>query len=342
MSKLVLNTHLFIIIPVTLIIGFSGCSSVTSERKLPVIGDINLPFVSEGKKVPAIVINRQERFKKLPVPPSGFITVQKGDTIYSIVNRYDVTPYKLISENNLKAPFDLVEGQVLKIISRNTHTVRLGDSLFSISKQYSVNQFEIAQLNAIKEPYELQVGQVLQLPDVKDFSVFEMTSPSEEILAIEIQRDSVPAIEDEQVIIEKNTERKFFVAPKLAAGDSFNWPLSGQIINPFGLAERGVHNDGVDIAASFGSDIQTTAPGTVAYIGTGLKSFGTLILVKHDGGIISAYAHLSEVLVNEGDVLSSGQIIGRVGQTGRVGSPTLHFEIRQNRTPIDPASVIKS
>ncbi len=132
------------------------------------------------------------------------------------------------------------------------------------------------------------------------------------------------------------------MAPKLAAGDSFNWPLSGQIIKPFGLAERGVHNDGVDIAASFGSDIQTTAPGTVAYIGTGLKSFGTLILVKHDGGIISAYAHLSEVLVNEGDVLSSGQIIGRVGQTGRVGSPTLHFEIRQNRTPIDPASVIKT
>ena len=153
MSKSVLNTHLFIFIPLTLIIGFSGCSSVTSERKLPVIGDINFPFVSEDKKVPAIVINRQDQFQKLPVPPSGFVTVQKGDTIYSIVNRYNVTPYKLISENNLKAPFDLVEGQVLKIISRNTHTVRLGDSLFSISKQYSVNQFEIAQLNAIKEPY---------------------------------------------------------------------------------------------------------------------------------------------------------------------------------------------
>ena len=181
---------------------------MTSERKLPVIGDINFPFVSEDKKVPAIVINRQDQFQKLPVPPSGFVTVQKGDTLYSIVNRYNVTPYKLISENNLKAPFELVEGQVLKVISRNTHTVRLGDSLFSISKQYSVNQFEIAQLNAIEEPYELQVGQVLQLPDVKDFSVFEMRSPSQEILAIEIQPESLAAIEDEQVTIEKNNERK--------------------------------------------------------------------------------------------------------------------------------------
>ena len=84
MSKSVLNTHLFIVIPLTLIIGFSGCSSVTSERKLPVIGNINLPFFSEDKKIPAIVINRQDQFQKIPVPPSGFVTVQKGDTLYSL------------------------------------------------------------------------------------------------------------------------------------------------------------------------------------------------------------------------------------------------------------------
>ena len=77
MSKLMLNKHLFIVIPFTLIIGFSGCSSVTSEKKLPIIGEINFPFASEGKKVPAIVINRQDRFQKEPVPPSGFVTVQK-------------------------------------------------------------------------------------------------------------------------------------------------------------------------------------------------------------------------------------------------------------------------
>ena len=58
--------------------------------------------------------------------------------------------------------------------------------------------------------------------------------------------------------------------------------------------------------------------------------------------MISAYAHLSDVVVQEGDILSSGQVIGKVGQTGRAEAPTLHFEIRQNRTPIDPSTVIKS
>ncbi|MED5304564.1 MAG: M23 family metallopeptidase, partial [Pseudomonadota bacterium] len=69
-------------------------------------------------------------------------------------------------------------------------------------------------------------------------------------------------------------------------------------------------------------------------------SFGTLILVKHDGGVITAYAHLGEVLVTEGDVIEVGQQIATVGQTGKVDSPQLHFEIRKARKPIDPRTVI--
>ena len=341
MLKLTKNKYVIISTYFALFLGFYGCGNLSTEKEYPLIGSINLPFGVAEQKEPAIVTSRQDRFKKTPVPASGFITVQKGDTLYSLVNRYDVTPYKLISQNDLKVPFELSEGQVLKIVPRNTHIVRLGDSLFSISKKYSVNQFEIAQLNELEEPYELQVGQILQLPESKDFSVFLMETPEEQVLAIEIEPETRAVILNEQNLAGV-TERKFFVAPKLAAGDQFNWPLSGQVINRFGPAERGIHNDGVDIVTNFGADIQTTAPGTVAYIGTGLKSFGTLILVKHDGGMISAYAHLSEVLVKEGDILSSGQVIGKVGQTGRVEKPTLHFEIRQNRTPIDPASIIKS
>lgn len=341
MINFMLKYFFIISIYFSLLVSFYGCGNLSTEKEYPLIGTINVPFGNLEEKEPAIVISRQDRFKKMPVPASGFITVQKGDTLYSIVNRYDVTPYKLISENNLKVPFELSEGQLLKVVPRNIHIVRLGDSLFSISKQYSVNQFEIAQLNELGEPYELQVGQILQLPESKDFSVFLLETPEKQALAIEIEPENTAIIPNDENL-ESTAENKFFVAPKLLSGDAFNWPLSGQIINSFGPAERGIHNDGIDIAANFGADIQTTAPGTVAYIGTGLKSFGTLILVKHDGGIISAYAHLSEVLVNEGDILSSGQIIGKVGQTGRVKTPTLHFEIRQNRTPIDPESIIKS
>ena len=341
MLKLLLDTPFIIGVSFCILVGLSGCSNLPAEREFPVIGTVSVPFASKAKSSPATVINQQQRFEKLPVPSSGFITVKEGDTVFGLANRYDVTPFKIISENKLEAPFKLISGQVLKLVPRNTHSVRLGDNLFSIAKQYSVNQFDIAQLNALEEPYELQSGQILQLPEAKDFSVFLRQTPDDAVFAREAQAgaSSVPQAEP---VLTAAPVKKFFVAPKLGAGDAFNWPLSGQLINRFGPAERGIHNDGVDIAAALGTDVKTTAPGTVAYIGTRLKSFGTLILVKHDGGVISAYAHLSDVVVQEGDILSSGQVIGKVGQTGRVEAPTLHFEIRQNRTPIDPSTVIKS
>ena len=98
--------------------------------------------------------------------------------------------------------------------------------------------------------------------------------------------------------------------------------------------------DGVNIAANMGAPVIVSANGTVAFVGDNIKNFGKLVLVKHDGGIITAYAHLDNISVNEGDVLADGDTIGNVGSTGRVSSPQLHFEIRKSRQPIDPRSLI--
>ena len=101
---------------------------------LPVTERVDVPFASKARNLPATIINQQKRFEKLPVPSSGFITVGEGDTLFVLANRYDVTPFKIISENKLEAPFKLMVGQVLKLVPRNTHLVRLGDSLFSIAE----------------------------------------------------------------------------------------------------------------------------------------------------------------------------------------------------------------
>ena len=118
------------------------------------------------------------------------------------------------------------------------------------------------------------------------------------------------------------------------------WPVEGQVISEFGPAARGVHNDGINIAAVAGADVLASAAGTVAFIGREIKSFGTLVLVKHNDGVITAYAHLDSVLVNEGDLVEGGQKIATVGQTGKVDTPQLHFEIRRARRPIDPRTLI--
>lgn len=118
------------------------------------------------------------------------------------------------------------------------------------------------------------------------------------------------------------------------------WPVRGEVITEFGPAARGLHNDGINIAAVAGADVLAAANGTVAFIGREIKSFGTLILIKHKDGVITAYAHLDSVLIKEGDVVEGGQKIATVGQTGKVDSPQLHFEIRKARQPIDPRTLI--
>ena len=86
-----------------------------------------------------------------------------------------------------------------------------------------------------------------------------------------------------------------------------------------------------DISSTPGAPVMVSATGTVAFVGENIKNFGKLVLVKHDGGIITAYAHLDVLSVKEGDVLSDGTVIGQVGTTGYVDTPQLHFEIRKSR-----------
>ena len=140
--------------------------------------------------------------------------------------------------------------------------------------------------------------------------------------------------------LNRSTPAKLIVAPSLAGSSGFSWPVQGEIIAEFGPSQRGIHNDGVNIAASEGASVGAAAKGRVAYVGTNIKSFGKLVLVKHDGGIITAYAHLGDISVTEGDIVTAGQSIGTIGRSGRVDSPQLHFEIRKSRQPIDPRSLI--
>jgi murein DD-endopeptidase MepM/ murein hydrolase activator NlpD len=268
-----------------------------------------------------------------PIPPSQMVEVRANDTLYAVATRYQVTPQSVIEANGLQPPYNLRKGQTLKLVPRRTHVVRPGDSVYVISQRYAVSQYQLAQLNFLKPPFELKIGQKLQLPNSLDFSVLDVGLPDgvsgTNIAQPAPTKTSVPA-----------APRKRFVAPSLAGSSGFSWPVQGEIIAEFGPSQRGVHNDGVNIAASEGASVGAAAKGRVAFVGTNIKSFGKLVLVKHDGGIITAYAHLGDISVTEGDIVTAGQSIGTIGRSGRVDSPQLHFEIRKSRQPVDPRSLI--
>ena len=112
--------------------------------------------------------------------------------------------------------------------------------------------------------------------------------------------------------------------------------MRGKVITSYGAKTNGKSNDGINLAVPEGTPIKAAEDGVVAYSGNELKGYGNLVLVRHSNGYVTAYAHASEVLVKRGDTIKRGQIIAKSGQSGEVGSPQLHFEIRKGSSPVDP------
>jgi murein DD-endopeptidase MepM/ murein hydrolase activator NlpD len=142
---------------------------------------------------------------------------------------------------------------------------------------------------------------------------------------------AIPAID----IKSKGTEVASAGAAAAPAG-KFRWPVKGKVIASFGTRPDGTHNDGVNVAVPQGTDVLAAEQGTVAYAGSELKGYGNLVLLRHESGWVTAYAHNEELLVKRGDKIKRGQAIAKAGKTGTVDQPQVHFELRQGQKPVDP------
>jgi murein DD-endopeptidase MepM/ murein hydrolase activator NlpD len=130
------------------------------------------------------------------------------------------------------------------------------------------------------------------------------------------------------------------VTPPVASPDDteqrFLWPVVGRVISPFGDNPNGGRNDGINISVARGTPVRAAESGEVSYVGNELKGYGNLILIRHDSGFVTAYAHADSVQVKRGERVERGQVIGSVGDTGDVTQPQLHFELRHGTRPVDP------
>lgn len=300
---------------VLMMLFLSGCS-------LSVLESPNLP-----------VTNAPLRQQSEPVPADGVITLKSGDTIYTVANRYKVTPRRIILANSLAPPYDISGYRQLNIPKPRTHRVTSGETLDSISSRYLVRKADVIKLNGLTAPYALRPGMQIAIPRRMDYSLLDAATGSQPAYAASSLSSTGAATTARAAVTPSQPGRMVRFA---AGAGEFTWPLDGEIIQTFGDAARGVRNDGVNIAASEGSVVRASRQGEVAFVGSGLKAFGNLVLIKHDGGWITAYAHLGNVSVTEGQRIDQGGVIGSVGQSGRVDQPQLHFEIRQSRTPVNP------
>lgn len=130
-------------------------------------------------------------------------------------------------------------------------------------------------------------------------------------------------------------------ASALGSGQ-FGWPLRGNVLTTYGSSPGGQANDGLNIAAPLGTAVYASKDGAVAYAGNEVKGFGNMVLIRHDGGYFTVYAHLDQILVSKDQVVTKGMPVGTVGQSGGVSQPQLHFEIRRGSTPQDPKKYLGS
>ncbi|MTI15867.1 LysM peptidoglycan-binding domain-containing protein [Rhodobacteraceae bacterium RKSG542] len=128
--------------------------------------------------------------------------------------------------------------------------------------------------------------------------------------------------------------------PQQTSERYFRWPVRGRIISEFGPKPGGERNDGINLAVPEGTEVKAAEEGTIVYAGNELKGFGNLVLIRHDGGWVSAYAHNKTLHVRRGDVIRRGQTIATTGSTGSVSQPQLHFELRKDNRPVDPMAYL--
>lgn len=132
-----------------------------------------------------------------------------------------------------------------------------------------------------------------------------------------------------------------------ASGGQLLWPVpGGRLSSAFGprrIGRRGSRNhEGIDIAAPKGTAVKAARAGHVIYVNNRVSGYGNMIILKHRGGFATVYAHLSRYHVKRGQFVARGQTIGQVGKTGHATSPHLHFEVRDQQTPLDPLPLLET
>ena len=303
------------------------------------------------------------------------IIVGTSDTLEMLARRYNVSTAAILQANGYKGPRALSPGQQL-IIPRQTAPVAApapaaraagqqagrcravaasmssiaATRCISIARRNHVPVAELARANNLDQSAKLSLGMKLTVPGAKT-AVAPAPLPSRPRQPLpqlpRPRQDCVATAPPQSARLVQPTANVeearcgsggSAVKPSEATGalPTFRWPVRGKVITSYGAKTNGKSNDGINLAVPEGTPVKAAEDGVVAYSGNELKGYGNLVLVRHSNGYVTAYAHASELLVKRGDTIKRGQVIAKSGQSGEVGSPQLHFEIRKGSSPVDP------
>jgi lipoprotein NlpD len=299
-------------------------------RVLPFI----IPLLLAGcfSQQPAPAVDRsaapQARATVAPQPTGpGYYTVKRGDTLYRIALENGQDYKDLATWNNLVNPSAIKEGQVLRVappgaVENGGAVVAKPVASGAVVESRSLDQPAVlAQPSSDGVKREPRVGK----EPYSDEAYARLNRTSDAMRPVESKPEIKPEVKVES-------------QPAVAAGPDdvpWIWPSTAKLSAPY--SESG--NKGLDFAGKAGDPVLAAGEGKVVYAGAGLRGYGELVIIKHNATFLSAYAHNRKILVKEGQQVSRGQKIAEMGNTD-ADSVKLHFEIRKQGKPVDPAQYL--
>ena len=245
--------------------------------------------------------------------------VKEGDSLWSIASKFDLDLDTIIGSNKIPNINFLKLGTVLRIPNQDGIFVKVArnDTAAKLADKHGSYKQAVYVANLLSEEAQLKIGSEIFLPGAK------IASPA------------VP---------ERRTNARSVRTTVTASSGKLRWPVMGKISSTFGwrrspFGRRRVFHSGLDIRAPRGTGIVAAGNGQVVFSGW-MGGYGKAIVISHPGGISTLYGHCSSILVNGGNV-RSGQLIARVGSTGRSTGNHLHFEVRTNGTPQSPLRYLR-
>jgi murein DD-endopeptidase MepM/ murein hydrolase activator NlpD len=240
-------------------------------------------------------------------------SVQKNDNLWEIANDHDIDLYTLLSANKIKNPHLLHQGQKLRIPTQRgvLHKVEKNETLEEVAIQYDITLQSIIDANGIEDPDSVQIGTELFAPSAR--------------IPKKLRTHLLPE--------RKKTSTRFIM------------PAQGRISGGYGyrthpvLRRRKLHQ-GIDIVGRYGSPVKAAMAGKVRY-SDWMGSYGKLVIIEHDNGFETRYAHNSRLKAKNGDVVRQGQVIALIGKTGRTTGTHLHFEIRVKGKAVNPMRYLR-
>lgn len=299
--------------------------------------------------------------RKKMVSVNGYYTVRPGDTLYSVAFAHNMDYQTLALINGIKSPYTINVGQRLLTdtgkSTKKLYRVTKGDTVYNISKRYGLTPAALMTMNSMGNNCNIRIGQMLVVGKNTGGSAgaseSRMAPRSGTVAATRNgKKTSVPQTskkQHEQIVAGNGKKgagagKTQAVASKSTSSQSqlaqsngkvkWHWPTGGSVIEGYSSSNRGI-----DISGRKGDSVRSAAKGKIVYAGDALRGYGNLIIINHDDDYLSAYAHNDAILVTEGQMVESGQVIARMGDTD-AKSVRLHFEIRHNGESVNPLNYL--